>query len=175
LRLPVIKKPFIMIDMGAIVDVKPGELLQFAQMARVYAKLLGENNPTVGLLSNGTEEAKGNGLLKEVYPQFKEKIPNFIGYIEGNNLFYPSADIVVCDGFVGNVVLKTSEGMVKYFFHLLKEEISVLGIEPSQMEVLFSKLAKKLDYQEYGSAVLLGVKGICLIAHGTSRAKAVKN
>ena len=175
INLPGIKKSFVMIDMGAIVDAKPQELLQFAQMAITFKKAMGEESPTVALLSNGEEEKKGNEVVRQSFQLFKKYIPNFIGYVEGTQLYEPKADIVVCDGFNGNIVLKTSEGVVKLVFNLLMKEMQEIYMDKKVCGILFERLSKKLDYKEYGGAILLGVKGICIISHGVSKAKAIKN
>lgn len=173
--LPGIKKSFVMMDMGAIVDAKPIELLQFAKMCQGFSRLLGNENPSVALLSNGEEEKKGNAITKEAYKLFKENINNFCGYVEGNEIFFPKFDVVICDGFIGNIVLKTSEGVVKLVFSLLQEELAKAKIPDDIQKAIFYKLSKKVDYSEYGGAIVLGVKGINIISHGSSGSVAIKN
>ena len=175
ISLPGIKKSSIMMDMGAIVDAKPVELLQFAKMAKVFANAKGVTDPTIALLSNGEEEKKGNSVTQDAYKLFKENIENFKGYVEGHELYLPKYDIVICDGFNGNIVLKTSEGIVRLVFALMEKELGELEVHDEIKKQLFYKLSKKLDYNEYGGAIVLGVNGINIIAHGSSKAKAIKN
>ncbi|MCK5683138.1 phosphate acyltransferase PlsX [bacterium] len=175
IKLPGIKSSFIMMDMGAIVDAKPVELLQFAKMAKVFAVAKGVVNPTIALLSNGEEEKKGNSATREAYRLFKDNIDNFKGYVEGHALFLPKYDIVICDGFNGNIVLKTSEGIIRLVFALMEKELATLEVDENIRKMLCYKLSKKLDYNEYGGAIVLGVNGINIIAHGSSKGKAIKN
>jgi glycerol-3-phosphate acyltransferase PlsX len=148
-------------------------------MGSVYAKLvLGKENPRVGLLSNGTEEGKGNELTRETHAILKETRLNYTGYVEGRDICNGNIDVVVCDGFVGNVALKTSEGLAEAIGTILKSEINKslrakLGY--FLIKGAFSNLAKRVDYSEYGGAPLLGINGICLISHGSSSAKAIMN
>jgi phosphate acyltransferase len=148
-------------------------------MGEIYARSIFEvARPRVGLLSVGEEESKGNELTKDTYPLLKALPMNFIGNVEGRDLYNGHADVIVCDGFVGNVALKTSEGLVEAVRFLLKE--SLQSTITSQVGALLSKRAfadfkKRLDYSEYGGAPLLGVKGVCIIGHGSSNANAIKN
>jgi phosphate acyltransferase len=177
---PTLKEPMIIVDVGANVDCKPRHLFQFAVMGNVYARrIFGLQNPRIGLLSNGEEDTKGNDLTKETFKLLKKNFPNFAGNVEGKDIFKGETDVVVCDGFVGNVVLKTSEGLSEAMFKLLQAEIShasffgKLGyplLKPS-----FRRFKKRVDYSEYGGAPLLGVNGICMICHGRSTSKAIKN
>jgi glycerol-3-phosphate acyltransferase PlsX len=176
---PTPKGVSVLLDVGGNVDCKPVHLIQFAIMGSVYAKLvLGKENPRVGLLSNGTEEGKGNELTRETHAILKETRLNYTGYVEGRDICNGNIDVVVCDGFVGNVALKTSEGLAEAIGTILKSEINKslrakLGY--FLIKGAFSNLAKRVDYSEYGGAPLLGINGICLISHGSSSAKAIMN
>jgi glycerol-3-phosphate acyltransferase PlsX len=169
----------ILVDVGANVDCKPQNLEQFAVMGEMYSRCIFEiARPRVGLLSVGEEESKGNELTKEAYALLKNLPLNFIGNVEGRDLYNGHADVIVCDGFVGNVALKTSEGLAEAVRFLLKE--SLQSTITSQVGAILSKRAfadfkKRLDYSEYGGAPLLGVKGVCIIGHGSSNANAIKN
>jgi phosphate acyltransferase len=169
----------VVVDVGANVDCKPHNLEQFAVMGEIYYRsIFGVGRPRVGLLSVGEEESKGNDLTKDAYPLLKSLPINFIGNVEGRDLYNGHADVIVCDGFVGNVALKTSEGLVEAVRFLLKE--SLQSTITSQVGALLSKRAfadfkKRLDYSEYGGAPLLGVKGVCIVGHGSSNANAIKN
>jgi len=172
-------KATIMIDVGANVDSKPHNLEQFAIMGEIYYRtIFGKPRPTVGLLSIGEEESKGNELTRESYKLLQRLPLNFVGNVEGRDLYNGKLDVIVCDGFVGNVALKISEGMVETVRHLLKQSLS--ATITSQMGALLSRRAfadfkKRLDYSEYGGAPLLGLKGACIISHGSSNANAIKN
>ncbi|WP_235837250.1 phosphate acyltransferase PlsX [Carboxydothermus islandicus] len=177
--LPTLTGQTFLIDAGANVDVKPENLFQFTVMAQVYLKTAYQiKNPRVALLSNGEEEGKGNDLIKKTYPILKEKISGFIGNIDGKDIFRGVADIIVADGFVGNIVLKTGEGLAESIFVLLKNEVFT-GFKGSLGGLILreslQKIKKRLDYAEYGGAPLLGVNGIVFIAHGRSRRLAVRN
>ena len=174
----------ILIDVGANVDSKPQNLQQFAIMGEVYFRTIfggrfaSAENPRVGLLSIGEEESKGNELTRESYKLIKELPMNFVGNVEGRDLYNGKADVLVCDGFVGNVALKISEGMVETVRFLLKE--SLQATISGQVGALLSRKAfadfkKRLDYSEYGGAPLLGIKGVCIVSHGSSNANAIKN
>lgn len=169
----------ILIDVGANVDCKPLHLKQFAIMGSIYAnEILGVQLPRIGLLSIGEEEIKGNELIKEVHKSLKEAGINFIGNIEGKDVYAGVADVIVCDGFVGNIVLKVSESMAETIEKMLKEELS--RTVWSKLGFLLARGAfvtfkKRVDYSEYGGAPLLGVKGIAIICHGRLPAKAIKN
>ncbi len=169
----------LLIDVGANVDSKPRNILEFAIMGSIYLKsIFGIERPTVGLLSNGEEETKGNRLILESHEVLKNSNLNFIGNIEGNDVLTGRANVVVCDGFVGNVLLKFGEGVVKNLYLLLKKEwrrnplnfIGLIFLIP-----LLNRLRKTLDYAEYGGAPLLGIKKTCIISHGRSKARAIKN
>ncbi|HWR16920.1 MAG TPA: phosphate acyltransferase PlsX [Terriglobales bacterium] len=169
----------ILLDVGANVDSKPQNLVQFAIMGEIYSRnILGTHRPRVGLLSIGEEETKGNELTRESYKLIKPLPINFIGNVEGRDLYNGHVDVIICDGFVGNVALKISEGLVETVRYLLKE--SLKSTISSQFGFLLSRKAfadfkKRLDYSEYGGAPLLGVKGVCIIGHGSSNANAIKN
>jgi glycerol-3-phosphate acyltransferase PlsX len=180
LAVPTLRGHSIVIDVGANVDCKPRHLLQFAIMGDVYARqIIGKKSPTVGLLSIGEEESKGNELTREAFKALEEQPSiNFIGNIEGREVFRGAADIIVCDGFTGNVALKISESAAEFFAALLREELSK-GMFGTMAALLargaFRRFKKRVDYTEYGGAPLLGVKGVCVISHGRSTAKAIKN
>lgn len=177
--LPTLEGGKLLLDVGANPDAKPEHLVQYAMMGSIYAeRILGIKNPKVGLLNIGSEEGKGNELTQATYPLLKEAPLNFIGNIEGRDIPYGRADVVVCEGFVGNVVLKTTEGLAGALFQLIKEKITstpfrklgALAIKPGLQEI-----NKMLDYAEYGGAPLLGVNGISIICHGSSKEKAIFN
>jgi glycerol-3-phosphate acyltransferase PlsX len=177
--LPTKKDPAVLLDVGGNVDCRPLHLVQFALMGEVYARcMLGKDRPRVGLLSNGEEEGKGNELTRETNALLKKTSINYIGYVEGRDIYRGDVDVVVADGFVGNIVLKLSEGLVEAVTSMLKEEImaSILSkIGYFLAKNAFKKLKKKVDYAEYGGAPLLGVDGVCMISHGRSNATAIKN
>jgi len=177
--MPTLKGACVVLDVGANVDCKPFHLAQFAVMGDVYAQfILKKERPRVGLLSNGSEETKGTDLTRETHAILKQLPMNYIGYIEGRDIFAGNADVVVCDGFVGNVVLKTSEGLADAIGKMLKEEILKSAL--AKFGYLLSKEAfgrfkKKVDYSEYGGAPLLGIDGVGIISHGSSTPNAIKN
>lgn len=168
----------LVLDVGANVDCKAEHLAQFAIMGEAYAKdVLKITNPKVGLLSNGEEESKGNEVSKEAYILLRE-LDSFIGNVEGNNVFDGSVDVIVCDGFVGNILLKTSEGVADSITKIIKQNVrrSPLAIAGAVlMRKVFGVLRKQVDYAEYGGAPLIGIDGCAIIGHGKSNAKAVKN
>jgi glycerol-3-phosphate acyltransferase PlsX len=172
--------PALLLDVGANVDSDPENLVQFAVMGSMYARnVLHIPNPRVGLLSIGEEDSKGNSLTRDTLPILRSvRGINFIGNVEGRDLFNGTADVVVCDGFVGNVALKTSEGVAKLVSVTLRE--SLKSTVTSQVGALLSKAAfnafkKRLDYSEYGGAPMLGVRGVCIVGHGSSNEKAIMN
>ena len=179
--LPTISgSPSLLLDVGANVDSDPDNLVQFAVMGKRYAEsVLKIHNPRVGLLSIGEEDSKGNALTRDTLPLLRALAGiNFIGNVEGRDLYNGRTDVTVCDGFVGNVALKTSEGVVKLMSSLLRE--SLKSTVTSQVGALLSRKAfnefkKRLDYSEYGGAPLLGVRGVCIVGHGSSNEKAVMN
>ncbi|HMD20811.1 MAG TPA: phosphate acyltransferase PlsX [Alloacidobacterium sp.] len=171
--------PCILLDVGANVDCKPQNLEQFAVMGEMYARsVLKISRPRVGLLSIGEEEGKGNELTAETLPLLKQLPINFIGNVEGRDIYNGHADVVVCDGFVGNVALKTSEGLTKLVRDMLKQSLNTTVT--AQVGALLSRKAfnafkKRLDPSEYGGAPLLGVRGVCIIGHGSSNERAIYN
>ncbi len=177
---PTVAGPLLLIDIGANADVRPQHLRQFALLGSAYMeKAIGVRNPRVALLSNGEEETKGNLVVQEAHRLLRESGPNFVGNVEGRDLPWGGkADVVVCDGFVGNVAVKLSEGLSESIFSLLRAELSRNLVSKAAAAVLmpaFRRLKRRLDYEEYGGAPLLGVKGVVIIAHGRSRAKAIRN
>jgi glycerol-3-phosphate acyltransferase PlsX len=177
--MPTLKGLFVLIDAGANVDCKSVHLLQFAIMGQAYAKsIFGIRSPKVGLLGIGEEDAKGNELTKKAFQLLKQSGINFIGNIEGKSIFMGDADVVVCDGFVGNIALKISEGLAEAMRKMLKKEISAKTagkIGYVLMKDAFRNFKKKTDYSEYGGAPLLGISKPCIISHGRSSSKAIKN
>lgn len=177
--MPGLKLPFVLIDAGANLHCKPKNLFQFALMGSIYCRaILGRPDPRVALISTGEEDTKGNELTKEAFKLLKEADINFIGNIDGKDIFTGNADVIVCDGFIGNVVLKTSEGLAEVLMKMLKRE--VVNLTAGRIGYLLIKPAlrnfkKKTDYDEYGGAPLLGINGTCIISHGRSTAKAIKN
>ena len=170
----------LVLDVGANVDSKPEHLLQFAIMGKAYATdVLNQKLPRVGLLANGEEPSKGNDVVKDTHKELaKLENFNFIGNVEGNDIFNGHVDVVVCDGFVGNVLLKTSEGVASAIKGFLKISIkrSFLAILGSVFMLgAFKSLKRQIDYAEYGGAPLLGVNGCAIVSHGKSNAKAIKN
>jgi glycerol-3-phosphate acyltransferase PlsX len=169
----------VLLDGGGNVDCKPVHLAQFAVMGSAFAKnTFGITTPRVGLLSNAEEETKGNELTREAHDLIKGLDLNYLGYIEGNNVHNGHADVVVCDGFVGNIALKITEGVAESLMTFLKENIETSlkkKIGYLLMKEIFDELAKKTDYSEYGGAPLLGVDGVCIICHGRSNERAIKN
>ncbi len=177
--MPTLKERFVLIDAGANVDSTPENLLQFAYMGSAYSKhVIGVEKPRVALLSIGEEDVKGNELTKEAFSLLKNTSLNFVGNVEGKDLYQGDVDVVVCDGFTGNIALKISEGLAEAIMKMLKVEIA--SIATGRLAYLFMKPAlknfkKKTDYAEYGGAPLLGIRGTCIISHGRSSAKAIKN
>jgi len=171
--------PCVLLDVGANVDCDPENLVQFAVMGHIYSKnVLRIANPRVGLLSIGEEDSKGNSLTRDTLPLLRALPFNFMGNVEGRDLYNGRADVVVCDGFVGNVALKTSEGVVRLVNSSLR--VSLKSTVTSQVGALLSQKAfkafkKRLDYSEYGGAPLLGVRGVCIVGHGSSNERAVMN
>jgi len=176
---PTLQGDTLVLDVGGNVDCKPLHLVQFAIMGEVYARLvMGVAQPRIGLLSNGEEESKGNELTRDTNAILKNISLNYAGYIEGRDIFNGVVDVVVCDGFVGNVVLKLSEGLVEAVGKMLKDELK--GSLLSKAGYLlahqaFANFRKKVDYAEYGGAPLLGINGVGMISHGGSNPKAIKN
>jgi glycerol-3-phosphate acyltransferase PlsX len=179
--LPTIKGiPVVVVDVGANVDCSPRQLAQFAVMAEIYSRMIlrSRARPRVGLLSIGEEEHKGNDLTRSAAVLLKQAGVNFIGNVEGRDIYGGEVDVIVCDGFVGNVALKVSEGLVDMVKHLLRDslEATISGkIGYVLSKNAFAAFKKRVDYSEYGGAPLLGVRGNCIICHGRSDAKAIKN
>ncbi len=176
---PTLKGNSLIIDVGANIDPKPTQLLQYAIMADAYCKnILNKPNPTVGLLNIGEEEKKGTEFIREAYELLEKSKVNFIGNVEGKDLFSGKCDIIVCDGFVGNVALKVSESAAEAMQTFLKRhllsniwgKIGLIFMIPS-----LKRFKKEIDYAEYGGALLLGVNGVVIIGHGRSNKKAIKN
>jgi glycerol-3-phosphate acyltransferase PlsX len=170
---------FVLIDAGANSDPRPDHLLQYAIMGSVYSRhVLGYPKPTVGLMSIGDEDMKGSDLTKEVFKMLKQSGLNFRGNIEGHDLFADPVEVVVCDGFVGNVILKTCESIGDAIFKWLKHELMKSKTRMAGAYLArnaFLTIKKKVNYEEYGGMPLLGVNGICIIAHGASTPLAIKN
>ncbi len=179
IQLPTLKGNAILLDAGANVDCKVSQLFQFGIMGHVFAEyILGKENPRVGLLSIGEEDGKGNEMVKEVFQMLKASHINFIGNIEGKEVYQGNADVIVCDGFTGNIALKISESLAAMIGTNLKRmfqnnwasKLSYLLLKPQ-----LDEFKKKVDYSETGGAPLLGVNGVVIIAHGSSSPKAIKN
>lgn len=174
----VLGKKTLVLDVGANVDCKAEHLFQFAVMGEAYAKeILRIKDPKIGLLSNGEEKSKGNEVTKEAYALLS-KLDSFVGNAEGNQVFDGSVDVIICDGFVGNILLKTSEGVADAITKIIKKHVkkSPIAIAGSLlMKKVFKTLKQQVDYDEYGGAPLLGVDGCVIISHGKSNAKAIKN
>jgi len=177
--LPTQFNVFVLIDAGANTDARPEHLLQYATMGSVYSRhVLGYKNPTVGLISLGDEDVKGNELTKEAFKMLKQSSLNFVGNIEGRHLFEDPVEVVVCDGFVGNVILKTCESISVAIFKWLKHELMRTRTRMAGAYLArhaFNSIKEKTNYEEYGGSPLLGVNGICIIAHGASTPLAIKN
>lgn len=179
--IPTVEGVTLLLDSGAIVDTKPKDYAHMALMGSIYAeKIFKVSNPKVGLLNIGEEETKGNKTILATYPLLKKMTTvNFIGNVEGRDITHGTADVVICDGFVGNVVLKFAEGMAQSMFTLIKDAITEFGITAKLGALLvrpaLMKLKKRMDVDEYGGAPLLGVNGCCIICHGSSNAKAICN
>jgi len=177
--LPTIDGFCVMADAGANVDCKPKHLLQFAIMGRQVMKTVsGHENPKIGILSIGEEPSKGNELTLAAAELLRKHVPNFIGNVEGRDIPKGLADVVVCDGFVGNVVLKFAEGLAESLVTLIKEQVSsnpLAKLGGLFMQSSLKEVKRKTDYAEYGGAPLLGVNGVCIICHGKSNKKAIMN
>lgn len=179
IAIPSLTGFFVLIDAGANVDCKPKNLLQFAYMGDAYYRAISnEPSPKIAILSIGEEDIKGNEQTKESFKLLKKTDLNFIGNIEGKDIFASTADVVVCDGFIGNIVLKVSEGLVETILKMLKREIT--NINTGKIGYLMIKPAlknfkRRTDYSEYGGAPLLGINGTSIVCHGRSTARALKN
>lgn len=177
--LPSQKGGTVFLDVGANMDCKPKNIVQFAIMGSLYAeKVLGVNSPKVALLNVGEEECKGNELTQTSFSLLKESGINFIGNLEGRDLFKGEANVVLCDGFVGNIVLKTCEGLAMSLMSMIKEELARNWLFKAGTALALpalKRIGKKIDYSEYGGAPLLGVNGVVVISHGSSNAYAINN
>ncbi len=177
--LPSVKGKVLVLDVGANVDCKPEHLPQFALIGTKYAKyILGIENPKIGLLNIGEEENKGNKFAQNAYKNLKNADINFVGNIEGKDIFKGKVDVVVCDGFTGNILLKSSEGLAKFLLTTINNMLISKLPQNQEMDKLkeeFIKLVKMTDYTEHGGSPLLGVNGLCFICHGRSKAKTFKN
>jgi glycerol-3-phosphate acyltransferase PlsX len=191
-RLPHISKPALatlmpsitanktlVLDVGAVTDCTPQNLYEFGAMGEAYTqKIMGISSPKVGLLSNGSEDSKGNALTKEAFGLLKG-LDGFVGNVEGRDIFNGNVNVVVCDGFTGNILLKTSEGVVSTIFTMMRAHIrkslpAKIGALMMKKKV-FGNMKKQVDYAEYGGAPLLGIDGCAIVSHGSSNAKAIKN
>ncbi len=175
---PTLKKPVVMMDVGANVDCRPQHLFQFAVMASAFSHIFDIEHPRIGILSIGEEVGKGNILVKETYARLAASSLNFVGNVEGRDVFQGNVDVIVCDGFVGNICLKLSEGLASAAMRMLKDEImksTFAKIGYLLARPAFRTFAKRVDYAEYGGAPLLGINGVGIIGHGKSSACAIKN
>lgn len=176
---PTLKGASLLIDVGANIDPKPIHLLQYGIMGEAFSRyILKKSHPSVGLLNVGEEETKGTDFVKQTHQLLSESKLNFIGNVEGRDIFHGTADVIVCDGFIGNVVLKVSESLAETLAEFLRRELTrsfITKFGAFLSGPAFQALKKEIDYSEYGGAPLLGVDGICIISHGRSTAKAIKN
>ena len=177
--LPSDNHQVLLMDIGSNVDCKPEQLLQFGIMGNCYAKLvMGVKEPRIGLLSIGEEEEKGNQLVQATFPLLKEENLNFIGNVESREIFVDRADVVVCDGFMGNSLIKFAEGMAMFFLNYFKKAckrspLAILGA--LLLRPALKRFKKETDYEEFGGTPLLGLNGVSVISHGKSESKAIKN
>jgi glycerol-3-phosphate acyltransferase PlsX len=173
-------KPTLLLDVGANSECKPHHLVQFAIMGDAYSRaVLGTIKPTIGLMSIGEEEAKGNDLTKEAFPLLRQlNNLNFVGNVEGRDVFSGTVDVIVTDGFTGNVMLKLSEGLTEAMLSMIKRELTASAVTKAGAVLAkpaFRNIKRRLDYSEYGGAPLLGVSRIVVIGHGRSNARAIRN
>ena len=181
--MPSLRGVVVLVDGGATVDCNPNNLYEFAIMGSVYAeKVLGIRSPRVGLLSNGEEAGKGNDVVKRAHALFHEmqqtgKAFDFFGNVEGNDIFRGTADVIVCDGFVGNIALKSGEGVAELMLELIRTEFGAAWMKPfvAALRPALRRVRSRIDYAEFGGAPLLGINGITIIGHGRSDARAVTN
>ncbi|HXH28600.1 MAG TPA: phosphate acyltransferase PlsX, partial [Candidatus Polarisedimenticolia bacterium] len=177
--VPNLKGPSVWLDVGANIDCRPEQLVQFALMGHLYARgVLGVASPRVGLMSIGEEDSKGNEVTRETFRMLKDAPLNFIGNVEGRDIFNGEADVIVCDGFIGNVSLKAVESAAEAIFHFMREEISkslMAKVGYLLARPAFRSFRKKVDYAEYGGVPLLGMRGAAIICHGGSSPRAIKN
>jgi glycerol-3-phosphate acyltransferase PlsX len=179
IAIPTMKGVSVIIDVGANIDPKALHLFQYGVMADAYCRyILHKSDPKIGLLNVGEEETKGTEFIKEAHTLLSESKLNFIGNIEGRDIYVGDVDIIICDGFVGNVILKVSESVIDTLVKLIKKEIKsnpFAMVGAALIMTAFKALKKKMDYTEYGGAPLLGIDGTCIISHGSSTPKAIKN
>ncbi|MCC6730109.1 MAG: phosphate acyltransferase PlsX [Chthonomonadales bacterium] len=177
--LPSLREPVVLLDAGANVDCSPHQILEFAIMGLAYARrVLGRTAPSVALLSNGEEDSKGNELTRAAHKLLRESIPAFSGNIEGREVFGGMADVVVCDGFAGNILLKTGEGVAEMVLNMVREELTRhrwMSLPLLLLQKRLRALRSRIDYREFGGAPLLGVNGVCIVGHGRSDARAIGN
>ena len=177
--IPTLRQPAVLLDSGATVECRPQHLVQFAVMGAAYARIaLGCPSPRVGLLSVGSEESKGNELTRDAHQLLKGAPIDFVGNVEGRDVYAGVADVIVCDGFTGNITLKISEGLVETVERLLHDELSAtFGTRVGYLlsRQAFRRFRKRVDASEYGGAPLVGLNGLCIVGHGRSSAKAVRN
>ncbi|HKH45965.1 MAG TPA: phosphate acyltransferase PlsX [Thermoanaerobaculia bacterium] len=177
--LPNIKGRTVLLDVGANVDSKPIHLREFAVMGHFYAQeVIGTPSPRIGLMSIGEEEGKGNDVTREVFKVLKTTGLNFLGNVEGRDVFNGNADVIVCDGFVGNVILKSAEALAEMIFRMLREEVESSARTKAGYVLAkpaFDRFRQRTDYREFGAAPLLGVNGGCFIGHGRSNPRAIQN
>jgi len=177
--VPTLRGVTLLLDVGANANCQPQDLEQFAVMGKIFMeRVLGHDDPSIALMSIGEEETKGNDLTKRTFERLQNAPLNFVGNVEGKDIYSGKADVIVSDGFTGNVALKVSEGVVETLFSMAKREImkNVLAkIGFLLMKKHLKKVFKQVDYSEYGGAQLLGLNGVCIIGHGRSNPNAVKN
>jgi glycerol-3-phosphate acyltransferase PlsX len=177
--MPTMQGPCVLIDVGANVNPKPEHLFQYGVMGSIFARnILQRPQPTIGLMNVGSEEQKGHDLAKETHALFNASAlrSQFVGNVEGRDIHRGAADVVVCDGFVGNVVLKTSEGVFEFTMKMVVQELlSSLDVEREKAKQALEGLVQRYDYSAFGGAPLLGIDGICIICHGSSGERAIKN
>jgi len=179
--MPTRQQAVFYLDAGAHVDVRPRHLQQFAHIGQVYVeRIFGRANPRIGLLSNGSEDYKGNSLVQEAHRLLSaDSSLNFVGYIEGQDIFAGNVDLIVCDGFIGNILLKSAEGLATTVYRILRQEMTANPFNALAARVFLgaaiARLKKRLDYSEWGGAPLLGIRGNVVICHGRSNANAIKN
>jgi len=176
---PTLKKPLVIMDVGANVDCRPQHIFQFGVMASAFSNnLFGIKKPSIGLLSIGEEGGKGNVLVKSAHELFRKSTLNFVGNVEGRDIFQGDVDVIVCDGFVGNITLKVSEGLAEAIITMLKNEMAkslMAKIGYMLAKPAFDSFRKRVDYAEYGGAPLLGLNGTGIVCHGRSNARAIMN
>jgi glycerol-3-phosphate acyltransferase PlsX len=176
---PTLKKPLVIMDVGANVDCRPQHIFQFGVMASAFSNnLFGIEKPSIGLLSIGEEGGKGNVLVKSAHELFQKSSLNFLGNVEGRDIFQGNVDVIVCDGFIGNITLKVSEGLAEAIITMLKNEMAksfMAKVGYRLAKHAFDSFRKRVDYAEYGGAPLLGLNGTGIVCHGRSNAKAIMN